>query len=267
MSQSPYRGSAGLDLDTLEQAFVGSDFVPVRSLRPDTLDATKDGEVYATVRVDGNQIHIDEVGKDRKAKARAKRVADVIRAYNGRVQKAYDDAEVRQGGATRRKPSAGVLRRFVEEWRRVGMPGEPRPEPDGTVSVGVERWGRRVFYFPAAAMDVLRHFPDAEEADDEVEEQIAAVLDEEFSRAVARSEPLERGRATTRKAPRTATGVQMRSVDENLWRATVFHRGSMYVCDYAPTDAKDGGDPETGAPTEALVREDWKHDRGAFRLV
>jgi hypothetical protein len=117
MSESPYRSPAGLDLDILEQAFVGSEFFPVRSLRPDTLEATKDGEVYATVRVEGNVIHIEEVGPGKKAEARAKRVAKVIRDYNAAVEKAYHGSEARHGGATRRKRAAGVLRRFVEDWR------------------------------------------------------------------------------------------------------------------------------------------------------
>ena len=64
------------------------------------------------------------------------------------------------------------------------------------------------------------------------------------------------------------TTYSIRQIDENLWRATVMTpRGGMYKCDYAPADAKDGADPVTGAPTEAKVREDWKHERAAFQAV
>jgi hypothetical protein len=214
---------------------------------------------------------------------------------------------------------------FAREWHRIGMPGEPSAEPDGTVSVAPESWDLRVFYHPLAAAQVLRDFPDAAEATESDQFRVGAALEESLTRPVARaeavasrSEPQRQGSqvrrsatssrhpfcaggcgktvqwgglikhlgdgatetyhvacfdrresapATAHKAPRTATGVQVRQVDENLWRATVFHRGAMYVCDYAPTDAKHGGDSETGAPTEALVREDWKHDRSAFRRV
>lgn len=64
------------------------------------------------------------------------------------------------------------------------------------------------------------------------------------------------------------TRFQIRQVDENAWRATVFTAsGRMYVCDYAPGS----GDPEMfnddGSPTLANVIDAWKHDRRAFREV
>ena len=218
---------------------------------------------------------------------------------------------------------------FAHEWRRVGMPGEPTEEPDGTVFVAVESWDLRVFYHPRAAALVLRRLPDAKDATESDQFKIGNVLEESLTRPVARAEALhappraaastttkpfpaqgstkmathplcaggcgktvqrggvirglddgssetyhiqcfdrrESAHARKPKAPRTATGFQIRMVDENAWKATVFHRGAMYVCDYAPMDEKDGGDPETGAPTEARVREDWKDRRSAFRRV
>ena len=97
---------------------------------------------------------------------------------------------------------------FAEDWKRVGMPGEPRSEPDGTVSVAVESWGVRVFYRPRSAVIVLQRFPAAERVSDEDEAAIAEALGEFFSGAVERSEPIEGAESWEASAPASdASGV------------------------------------------------------------
>lgn len=61
--------------------------------------------------------------------------------------------------------------------------------------------------------------------------------------------------------------VRIWTSGEDSWEAEVNHRGALYRLHYAPGDAKDGYDPDTGAPTEAVVREDWENARSEFRLV
>ena len=90
---------------------------------------------------------------------------------------------------------------FAEEWKRVGMPGEPQCEPDGTASVAVEFWGVRVFYHPLHAVAVLQSFPAAEEAADEDVERMAESLGESFGGAVERSEPLDGEEISERTSP------------------------------------------------------------------
>src|ERR1700679_4214015 len=65
---------------------------------------------------------------------------------------------------------------FAAEWKRVGMPGEPRQESDGSASVAPESWGCRAYYHIASAGQVLAGFPAAEEADDETVSAICETL-------------------------------------------------------------------------------------------
>jgi len=50
------------------------------------------------------------------------------------------------------------------------------------------------------------------------------------------------------------------------WTVTVFAKGSMYRCFYAASNEV-GADPETGAPTETLVRRHWQENRSTFKRV
>lgn len=108
------------------------------------------------------------------------------------------------GYALRMSGPLNVVDLFVAEWRRVGMPGEPRREPDGTASVAVASWGVRVFYLPDSAVAVLRNFPAAERARADDEAEIVEALaepalagsdarDPAFGCAVERSERLDAG--------------------------------------------------------------------------
>jgi hypothetical protein len=62
--------------------------------------------------------------------------------------------------------------------------------------------------------------------------------------------------------------VEIHAVAPDLWRASVYTpAGATYRADYAPASAKDGADPETGAPTEAMVLADFRRKRSDFDLV
>jgi hypothetical protein len=204
MSTSRPKAPRALSLDVLENAFLESDFFPLRTPRAE-LQATKDGVIYATVRLVGNAIIVEQVGRGKTAEARAKRVAALLkrRAESAEEKRAHPmcaggcGKAVQRGGIVHHREdgsSATYHRRcfcvretrlhvdaFAREWRRVGLPGEPRAERDGTASIAIERWGVRVFYHPAEAAAVLREFPDAEEATDEAEERMAEALSESVS--------------------------------------------------------------------------------------
>lgn len=83
---------------------------------------------------------------------------------------------------------------FVAEWRRVGMPGEPRLE-GGHAAVSVSRWGFRVVYRTETAVRVLADFPASEEASDETEELVceAFAIDDAQHGTCVHSRPLRDG--------------------------------------------------------------------------
>jgi hypothetical protein len=63
-------------LATLEHAFLGSDFFPIRI--GDRIEATRDDVIVATVRLRDGAIVVEQVGKGKKAVANAKRVAQLF---------------------------------------------------------------------------------------------------------------------------------------------------------------------------------------------
>ena len=69
-------------LATLEDAFLGSDFFPIRI--GDRIDATREGVVVATVRVRDGAIVVEQVGKGKQAAANATRVAQLFVSRGGR---------------------------------------------------------------------------------------------------------------------------------------------------------------------------------------
>lgn len=77
MARPPHK----LTLDILESAFLGSEFFPLRMKRgdEDVIDATKDGGIYATVRIVGNAIIVEQVGRGSAAAARATRVSQMLK--------------------------------------------------------------------------------------------------------------------------------------------------------------------------------------------
>jgi hypothetical protein len=216
------KASRAVTLTEVEQALLGSDFFPI-PIR-DGIDATIEGVSYAHVTVVGNAIVIHQVGAGKAAERRMQRVAAFFRGMKGAVEDGFPLCAGRCGKAVQRggiihhreDGSSATYHRtcfdarersphvdaFAREWQRVGLPGELRAEHDGTVSVAIERWGVRVFYYPIEATAVLREFPNAEEATDLAEERMAEALGESFSRAVARSEPLAGPEGWERKAPR-----------------------------------------------------------------
>ncbi len=61
--------------------------------------------------------------------------------------------------------------------------------------------------------------------------------------------------------------IEIRTIGEDMWRATVItSTGAMFFCDYAPSDEKRGANAD-GSPNEAMVRSDWKSERGAFQQI
>jgi hypothetical protein len=223
------RAPRALTLDVLENAFLGSDFFPLRTPRGE-LQATKDGVIHATVRLVGNAIIVEQVGRGKAAEARAERVAALFkdRAESARTAEAAGTHPMCAGGCGKPVQRGGIVhhredgssvsfhrtcfkaqeglspdaKALIHEWKRVGLPGEPRAERDGTLSVAVERWGVRVFYHPVEAAGVLREFPDAEEASDEAEERMAEALGESYSGALDRSEALRGPEGWQRRRPR-----------------------------------------------------------------
>jgi hypothetical protein len=82
-------------LATLERAFLGSDFFPLRI--GDRIDATRDGVVVATVRVRDGAIVVGQVGNGKRAEAYAKRVAQLFVNLGARAR-----PPVRSSGLARR---------------------------------------------------------------------------------------------------------------------------------------------------------------------
>jgi len=65
---------------------------------------------------------------------------------------------------------------FAAEWKRVGMPGEPRLEADGSAAVDVESWLVRCYYHCASGAQALAPFSTTEEADWETEALVCEAL-------------------------------------------------------------------------------------------
>ena len=65
---------------------------------------------------------------------------------------------------------------FAAEWKRVGMPGEPHLEPDGSAAVDVESWMARCYYHCASGAQALAAFSTTEEADWETEALVCEAL-------------------------------------------------------------------------------------------
>ena len=76
-------------------------------------------------------------------------------------------------------PDPVAFAAFAEQWRRVGMPGEPRDEGTEGASVMPGGWGVRLYYVPAVAVEILQGLPGGDVADEEAHRRILRALDDD----------------------------------------------------------------------------------------
>ena len=130
-------------LASLEDAFLGSDFFPLRI--GDRIDATRDGVVVASVRLRDGDIVVKPMGEGKKAAANANRVAQLFVSRGGRPR-----PPARASGRGGERTDADAVTYTVIDNGKVlarGLPAEDvadamrRAKPRGDATVIDERDG------------------------------------------------------------------------------------------------------------------------------